>query len=595
MKSLKLLIILAVSGLFSFTSCINDFLDRKPLDVISDDNVWSSESAIQAYMAGMYEKVFVEPHGWLINWGTLGHYTDESMRSYSWGHPYTPTFSNSFMSNDQSDNNLWGSAYKDIRIVNEFFQKIPDANIAEDLKTRYIAEGHFIRAFYYFSLVKRFGGVPLIKEVQEYTGGNIDELKVARNTEEETWNFIAEECDLAIAGLPESYAATDQFRATKYAAAALKSRAMLYAGSISKYGNLQLNGLVGIPADKANSFFEKSMAASEMIIQSGQYSLYEKNDDKAANYQNLFLDKTLHEEAIYVKAYAVPDKGHNFDYAMAAPSFKIDWGTNTSPTLELVEAYEYTDGTPGTLKTEDASGNPIFYDNADDIFKDKDPRFFASVLYPNCPWQNNVLEIRRGIIGSDGVKVEATAFADKFPEDPSLTTSGKDGLVMQGDCSRTGFDIKKFMDPNNRVEQDRSETNFMVFRYAETLLNYAEAAVELGKGSQALPRLNEVRKRAGIKEKSGITIEDVRHERQVELAFENLRFWDLVRWRTATKVMNNTMFSALIPWMDYKTRKYTFEKGPNTMQLPKTFLDKNYYQPIPEVEKNDLLVQNPGF
>ena len=279
---------------------------------------------------------------------------------------------------------------------------------------------------------------------------------------------------------------------------------------------------------------------------------------------------------------------------MDAPSFKIDWGTNTSPTLELVEAYEYVDGTPGTLKTEN-NGKAIYYDNADDIFKNKDPRFFASVLYPNCPWQNSVVEIRRGIINSEGKKIEATAFADKFPEDPTLTTSGKDGLVMQGDCSRTGFYIKKFMDPANRVEQDRSETNFMVFRYAETLLNYAEAAVELGKADLALPKINDVRKRAGIKQKSAVTLEDVRHERQVELAFENLRFWDLIRWRTATKVMNNTTFSALIPWLDYKTKKYTFDKGPNTLQLPKTFLDKNYYQPIPEVNKNDLLIQNPGF
>ncbi len=154
-----------------------------------------------------------------------------------------------------------------------------DANIAEDLKTRYIAEGHFIRAFYYFSLVKRFGGVPLIKEVQEYTGKH-RRIKGSQKHGGRDLNFIAEECDLAIAGLPESYAATDQFRATKYAAAALKSRAMLYAGSISKYGNLQLNGLVGIPADKANSFFEKSMATSEMIIQSGQFSLYEKMTTK---------------------------------------------------------------------------------------------------------------------------------------------------------------------------------------------------------------------------------------------------------------------------------------------------------------------------
>lgn len=591
MKGLKSLLIITVSGLFTFSSCINDFLDRKPLNVISDDNVWSSESAVQAYMAGMYESMFVEPHGWLLNWGTQGHFTDESMRSYSWGYPYTPTFANDFMSQDA----FWANTYKSIRVVNEFFQKLPSSSIAEDMKERYIAEAHFIRAFYYFTLVKRFGGVPILKEVQEYSGNNIEDLKVPRDTEESVWNFVAEECDLAMNGLPESYGASEQFRATKYAAAALKSRAMLYAGTISKYGNVQLNGLVGIPADKANSYFEKSLNASDIIIKSGKYSLYEKNDDKAANYQNLFLDKTLHEEAIYVKAFAVPDKGHNFDYAMAAPSFKIDWGTNTSPTLELVESYEYTDGTPGTLKVNDASGNPIVYDQADDIFKNKDPRFFASVLYPNCPWQNSFVEIRRGIINSKGEKIEATAFADKFPEDPSLTTSGKDGLVMQGDCSRTGFYIKKFMDPTNRVEMDRSETNFMVFRYAETLLNYAEAAVELGRAPEALPKLNDVRKRAGIKEKSTVTLEDVRHERQVELAFENLRLWDLIRWRTATKVMNNTKFSALIPWMDYKTRKYIYEKGINTMQLSKTFLDKNYYQPIPEVEKNDLLIQNPGF
>ena len=591
MKGLKSLLIITVSGLFTFSSCINDFLDRKPLNVISDDNVWSSESAIQAYMAGMYEGMFVEPHGWLLNWGTQSHFTDESMRSYSWGAPYNPTFANDYMSQDD----FWKNTYKSIRVVNEFFQKLPGSSIAEELKARYIAEAHFIRGFYYFTLVKRFGGVPIIKEVQEYNGSNIEELKIPRNTEEDVWNFVAEECDLAMKDLPDSYSAVEQFRANKYAAAALKSRAMLYAGTISKYGSVQLNGLVGISADKANSYFEKSLAASEDIIKSGKYSLYEKSDDKASNYQNLFLDKTLHEEAIYVKAFSVPDKGHNFDYAMAAPSFKIDWGTNTSPTLELVESYEYTDGTSGSLKINDAGGTPIVYDKADDIFKNKDPRFFASILYPNSPWQNNFLEVRRGIINSKGEKVEATAFADKFPEDPTLTTSGKDGLVMQGDCSRTGFYIKKFMDPVNRLDWDRSESNFMVFRYAETLLNYAEAAAELGRTQEALSKLNEVRKRAGIKEKATATVADVRHERQIELAFENLRLWDLIRWRTATEVMNNTKFSALIPWMDYKTRKYIFEKGVNTMQLSKTFLDKNYYQPIPEVDKNDLLVQNPGF
>lgn len=586
MKSFKSLLIWVAAGTLSLSSCIDSFLDRKPLNVISDENVWSNENAIQAYMATMYEQIFVEPHAWLINWGVLSHYTDESMRSYSWGQPYTPTFGDDYLGQ-------WD--YGKVRVINEFIQKIETSVVSDELRKRYVAEAHFIRAFNYFVMAKRYGGLPIVKEPQEYTGDNIEDLKIPRNTEEETWNFIADECDLAIADLPDSYSGKDEFRATKYAAQALKSRAMLYAGSISRYGNVQLNGLVGIPADKANSYFEKSLGASDAIIKSGNFSLFDKGADKAANFQQLFLDKGKHEEAIFVKVFAAPDKGHDFDYAMAAPSFKIDWGTNTSPTLELVEAFEYTDGSQGTLKTEDASGKTIAYDDPADIFKNKDPRFFASVLYPNCPWQGNFLEVRRGIIDSKGNKIVASAFADKFPEDPSLTVSGKDGLVIQGDCSRTGFYIKKFMDPVNRLEMGRAETNFMVFRYAETLLNYAEAATELGRAPEALPKLNEVRKRAGIAEKQSATLEDVRHERLVELAFENLRYWDLVRWRTATKVMNNTKFSALIPWMDYKTKKFIFEKGPNTIGDIKTFLEKNYYQPIPGVAQNELLIQNPGF
>ena len=284
----------------------------------------------------------------------------------------------------------------------------------------------------------------MIKEVQEYTGNNVEELKVPRNTEEEVWNFIAEECDLAIAGLPESYGSTDQFRVTKYAAAALKARALLYAGSISRYGTVQLNGLVGIPADKANDFFKRSMEASDMIIKSGKFALFNQDPDPAANYQQLFLDKN-NEQRSYLckKLLHLLTKRIISIMLWPLPSFKIDWGTNTSPTLELVESYEYIDGTPGTLKTTDASGNLIYYENAEDIFKDKDPRFFASILYPGSPWQNGELEVRRGIIKNDGSKEAASAFTDVFSEDPSMKTGGKDGLVMAGDCSRTGFYIKR--------------------------------------------------------------------------------------------------------------------------------------------------------
>ena len=114
MKSIKLLV-LSLCGLFSMSSCVNDFLDRDPMDIISEDLVWSNENAVNAYMAGMYEDMFVEPHAWLINWGTLGHYTDESMRSYSWGYPYTPVL-------DLSSLQQW--EYNKIRIANVFLQNI---------------------------------------------------------------------------------------------------------------------------------------------------------------------------------------------------------------------------------------------------------------------------------------------------------------------------------------------------------------------------------------------------------------------------------------------------------------------------------------
>jgi hypothetical protein len=565
------------------------------MDIISDANVWGNKSAIQAYVANMYDQIQMEPHEWLTSGeGFLTHYTDESLRTYTWGIPYNPTFPDTWLNDHVSGRIRW--EYNNVRAINEFIEKIPEATISQTEKDQFLAEAYFLRAFNYFVMAKRFGGVPLVKEVQKYGGTNLEELKVPRSTEEETWNFIAEDLDRAIAGLPETNASSEQFRATRYAAYALKSRAMLYAASIARYGNVQINGLVGIPSDRANRYFTLSMEASETIIRSGKYSLYDRNaDDRAVNFQNLFVDRTLHEEAIFVKAYSA-DKGHGFDYYASPESFKVNYGNNIGPTLELVESFEYVDGRPGILITDDADGQPIYYDHPEDIFEGKDPRFFATIMYPNTPWQGSNVIIRRGIIGSDGKKIPAATYSDRFAEDPSYTLAGKDGMIVQSDATRTGFLLKKYLDPVNlRLNKGRSTTNFIVFRYAEMLLNYAEAAMELGRPEEAIPKLNEIRARAGIQLKTSVTMDDIRQERKVEFAFENHRTWDLIRWRIATQVMNNTVFSALLPWLDYQSGKYVFEKTPNTLNSAKTFLEKNYYQPIPGVAQNDALIQNPGF
>jgi hypothetical protein len=584
----KTLLIMLTGACLGMSSCIDSFLDRKPLDVISDEVVWTNENAILANLALMYNQVQVEPHEWYIDQQHyMTDYTDESIRCYAFGFHYSPTFPDGVL-------NAW--EYGKIRVIHEFMEHIQQVNISQALKDRYLAEAYFLRAFNYFVMAKRYGGVPLIKEVQKYDGTNFEDLKVARSTEEETWNFIAEDCDRAIAGLPETNVANERLRATKWAAYALKSRAMLYAGSISRYGSVQINGLVGIPAARADVYFDLSLKASEAIIASGRFKLYNQDADKADNFQKLFLERSLHEEAIYAKAYSTPDKAHSFDFYNAPTSFRIGYGNDIDPTLELVETFEYTDGRAGALAINDPSGNPVYYEHPEDIFAGKDPRFFATILHPNSPWQNSVVELRRGIINTAGEKVTSASYTTTLAEDPTYTISGKDGIVTsQSDCTVTGFLIKKFMDPANRVPSGQSQSWFFVFRYAETLLNYAEAAAELNRPADALPKLNEVRARAGISLKTAATLEDIRHERRVEFAFENQRYWDLVRWRIATTVMNNTNFSALLPWLDYKSRKYVFEKSANLLNRPKTFLDKNYYQPIPGINSNELLVQNPGY
>jgi hypothetical protein len=598
MKSIyKYITCLLLAGLV--TACNKDFLNRKPLDVIGDDAAYGSLSGIQALTANLYNSIPTEDQRYIIDESEAAfpsQATDEALRSYSWGGTLAPIL-------DDNYHEWWGYAH--VRNVNDFIEKIPAAtSINEELKNRFLAEARFVRAFYYFALVKRYGGIPLITKVQQYTGNNLEELKVARNKEQEVYDFIGNELDAIVDQLPETYSGNDRFRATRYAAYALKCRAMLYAASIVKYGSVQLGGVVGIAAP-ADGYWKKAYDAANAIITSGKFELYKENSDKVQNFQQLFLtaaDLDKNKEGIFVKTYQAPDKSHSFDYYNAPQSFKVDYGCVTNPTLELVEEFEYTDGSKGNLKIKDGLGNPILYSNPADLFENKDPRFKASILAPFSPWQSGIVEIRRGII-DNGTKYTSPNLTDTYGSGAnSIPRVGKDGPLTAGDPTKTGFYIKKFMDPVNRVNSQMSTTPWMVFRYAEILLNYAEAAIELNKTGDALSAINDIRERAGIKPLTSVTRDQVRHERKVELAFENHRWWDIGRWRIATDLLNNTQFHALYPWLMWENgkapsnMKYTFE----IVAAPKntrTFLAKLYYIKIPtsEIDKNSNLVQNPGY
>jgi len=594
MKNLKSYICLLCTAALVF-SC-NDILETSSTKILTNEKVWSSKDAIDAYLGQLYDEMQVEDFEYQP--GTDGQYlstlTDEAVRAYTWGSANQQLIPEGIYG-------WWG--YVQIRNINLFLESIGTASmLTESQRKMYEAEARFCRAFGYFAMVKRYGGVPLVTKVQKLEGQDVETLRLPRNKEYEIYDFIKAECQAIESLLPEKRTDNEQYRATRYAVNALECRAMLYAATEAKYGNVQLDGLVGIPADKAEGYFKDAKAAAKKIIDSGKFALYSAKSDKAENFQYLFLDETsANTEQIFTKAFDASDKGNSFDYFNAPQSFKLDYGCVTNPTADFVADFEYVDGSDGALKVKDGSGNPIKYNAPTDLFKDKDPRMLGSILYPFCPWQGGKVEVRKGIVKPDGTVVTASSLGDKY-EGTNVTIAAKDGTLTSTDVTKTGFYIKKFMTPNKVVDWGKGEANWMVFRYGEVLLNFAEACVELGDNAEALAAVNQLRNRAGIAPRTSINRDQVRHERRVELAFENHRWWDIRRWHIADQLLNATQFKALNPylvWEDGKKveqMKYIF-KIEDAPKNTRTFLPKLYYERIPAeaISTNPNITQNPGY
>lgn len=570
-------------------ACIKDTLNRKPLNLISDKDVWTSEQMLDIYLVPLYDAVSL---GFLTH-PYLANITDESSY-HSAGEMPTSNFGNYTLA-------LNTTAYSWIRKANYFLEKINTASVSEASIKQYIAEGRFIRAFYYFDLVKKYGGMPIIKEVQTFDN-NLDELQVPRNKEEEVYDFILEELNAAIADLPDSRG-TDNYRATKMVAQALKSRAMLYAGSIAKYGTVQLNGLVGIPAAKANTYFTESMNASKAVMESNEFKLYDKlynpvahSGDPAKNYQEIFLDKN-NDEIIFKKAYSAPDKGHDWDHKNVPQGFTTDYGSAITPTLEMAESYEYIDGTPGILNIDG-----LEFNSPDDLFKDKDPRFAASIFRSGSLFIDDVVEIYRGIYDTDGTLYSSLRVP--FPKDLSKNQVGKSGPYEATNFTRTGFYVSKFTN-NSRVINTAgySDQDYIIFRYAEILLNYAEAAFESGTNlPEALAAINLVRSRAGIKLLTAgeLTTDRIRNERKVELAFEDSRFWDIRRWRIGSDLFKSTHMHGLYPYLKYTGSgyKYIFRKVTGDIDggISRVWEEKDNYSNLSGyINTNNQIINNPGW
>jgi hypothetical protein len=634
--------------ILSVTACRK--LDIPPKNIIEDADVFSSSAGIQAYMARLYSELPIEDF----------RYSPQRGLNFFWIISPTPATTGEALSRDQTSSmqenfggwswDIWGGSYTVIHDCDYFIQTLPSyaKNFTTAQVNAWLGEAYFVRGMTYFGLVKRFGGVPIVNKTLNYVvGTSTDELKIPRSSEQAVWDQVASDFDFAIANLPAVNTDDgDGSRANKYVAAAFESRAMLYAGSIAKYNTTTLfdanhNELCGMPASLANGYFQKSYNAAVML--DGVYSLYLSAwsaTDKTAQYQNfvnLFSDASS-KENIFVREYQYPNSVHGYD-AYNVPRQLIGpngYSSEVNPTLNFVEMF---DGIPknadGTIQNLNASGQYNLYTNTMDLFANAEPRLRATVILPGDVFKAENIEIRRGIYtgnASAGINPLLPAGSrSQYPTGNLVTSStasqtpytlpggalmnpaGLSG-IFTGDqtCAISGFSIRKWLNPNlptSQVLENNETQTWIEMRYAEVLLNRAEAAYELYTAGQAgttnyqqdaFNDINQIRSRAGatlLSNTGAMTIDSVRIERRKELAFENKTYWDLKRWRTFAKEQNGTIYRILMPFYSSQAGKYFFDARTDERNDVYTYDPRWYYEQIPQgaISKSTNLVQNPGY
>lgn len=594
-------------------SCGNGWFERDPKTILTNEQVWNDPAMVKSQLANLYDRI-THLHG-VFNTGGMCE-VDDAM----WCGTLDQNWRNEFeYGNDYG--RLWD--YGLMRDINMSIENIETygTQLKDEEKKLFKAEFRFIRAYIYFDMARRMGGVPLITKTLEYDySGDPSYLQNPRAKEHEIYDFVYNECEEIKNDLKGN--ASSQTRANYYTALALESRAMLYAGSLAKYNNLTTptlktaNGEVGIPADMANDYYTKSLNASKELINEGGYSLYNKVADKGVNFYQLFMDKEQNPEIIWAKDFSNPLKVHSFGFDNVVLSLRED-NENSScigPSLGLVEAYDYLDGSEGKLKY--MNGNEyITFDSPEQLFEGKDARLYGTVIYSGSKFRNQNVDIQAGV----AVWNEATGKYDLLTNpvlgsayEDNKTYVGKDGPSTNlPNVSNTGFYIRKYISEETGFTLRNYEENWWPwFRLGEIYLNAAEAAFELNM-PEALEYINTLRERAGFPANSlkSLTLEKIQNERRVEMAFEDQRYFDVRRWRIADKIWNGSednetaIIYGLYPYRIAKakpgtndTDKYIFVKTRSErFKKARTFKMSNYYSSIADdvINNNPLIVKNP--
>ncbi|PSL24027.1 RagB/SusD family nutrient uptake outer membrane protein [Chitinophaga ginsengisoli] len=540
-----------------FTSCKKNYLDIVPSDKIADVAVLGDSSLFENYVINRYMGVRLQdkeaegtPPGFgrgfeYAMWSSL---TDESIYNND---DNTWLIQRGLLAPENTGiaGTIWGRSYRSIRECNYGLNNIMQVGMSEQLRAKLRGELHFIRAFRYHDLIRNYGGVILMGDKVYNLGDNMtDPALYTKASLKECMDYAVAELDSAAQYLPavndNNWAAG---RATKGAALALKARLLLYAAS---------------PLYNVGSW-AAAAAAAKAVMDMNQYSI-------ASDYAKLFLTPGSN-EIIFARQYAIGAR-HVCLEISNGPNGYNGWGGNI-PLQNLVDAYEMKNGKP---ITDAASG----YD-ATNPYANRDARFYATVLYNGAVYRK------------DTVKVYTPGGKDS-----------KDG-PSNWNTSKTGYYLRKFMDDNNPIDNPWNVAGlqpWIYLRYAEVLLNYAEAQNEaVGPDGTVYAAVNQVRQRASVNQPAlvaGLSKDQmrdaIRRERQVELAFEEHRFYDVRRWKIAMETENVPAYGITVELDSNKKPVYTKKVALSN----RSFAEKNYWLPIPRTEiqaSNNKLEQTSGY
>jgi starch-binding outer membrane protein, SusD/RagB family len=577
MKKTIYVIILMV---FTMVSC-EDVFDRQPLDKISDAIVWNDPVMLRAYLSDVYSRM---PFNTRLQHAGLDTQTD--LATTNKGNQTSIT--TGAMSRTTDAIAFWNYAL--IRDVNIFIERIGEATIIQSRKDQMEGEARVLRAMLYFEKQRRYGGVPLV-DVPLDPFNPIDQQYTRRSTEEAIADFIDADLTAAIALLTEDPSSIGMIN--KWTAYAVKARANLWSASIAKYGGTpQLNGLVGIPAPRANEFYTKASAAAKAVIDSEKYSLYNQSpNDKSENYRQLFITDN-NGETILSKVYDGVNVVNAWNEYNLPQSIAGGRGSWDNPLYDYIVATEKIGGgwDPPQIGPEN------LYDYAYQAFEDRDPRIKAIVFFDGDEYEG--VEIR----SYEGIDPSQTPDPGAILNTWGATYQGMDQVAedsrmnpFDDKATRSGFMVKKY---TKGLGRSPGAVNWMEYRLAEMFLTRAEAEFELGNLPEAATALNKTRARAGISlvDAGTITLNHVRTERMSELAWELHRWWDLRRWRIAEETLNGKTMQGLRTILHFPTKKIYYLPV-NAEPAARIFLPHHYYNSITDgrINNNLDLVENPGY